>query len=456
MKDVEAHNLEDNNVKPPIGSKSIQHYTRKESGMDKPDEPTALHNNPWCAFAGLISDKFHPEIAQSRVLKIEFENIDTVICQIYSFDSSSHSGENYPSEYRHNSLFNEYTIEQIRKNPKFDKKEKRYSVGLPWKQGYEKTRQVLDPTDLQSYAFNQIHSLKRYGLKIFIAILLYFYLDDFLSSVKDTNRAKEIKEKLSEALTIEVLALTKQENSFLKLYDLTQPSPLSQQTRLESSVEQMENGEADRSELPRSCQPPIENPLKLQDSDDKDHDPTVGELSEKINNSFATGEGIMEEFIKNLENKILRAGFSYKNYTFYVRVREKLFKSVNNKSQLLNWIASIYETLRFVGLYVLLGKILIQELQQFKLGCKYPVPKNFKKELRKGKNVPQFRKLTIPHWTKSLTVENSVSTLITFCDASAIGHEAVTYVRKNVRRNKSNSLVSFLFSKVMWYQQMSC
>ena len=76
MKDVEAHNLEDNNVKPPIGSKSIQHYTRKESGMDKPDEPTALHNNPWCAFAGLISDKFHPEIAQSVISTLfSLENV---------------------------------------------------------------------------------------------------------------------------------------------------------------------------------------------------------------------------------------------------------------------------------------------------------------------------------------------------------------------------------------------
>ena len=616
MKDVEVHDLEDNNVELLIGSKFIRHYMGKESRMGKPDEPIAIHTDFGWAIAGPIpdSDEFHPEIAQLGVSQIELENLDALIRQMYRHDFLSRPGEDFPSEYRHNSQFDEYTIEQIRETIKFDKKEKRYSVGLPWKHGREKTRQVFEQTDFRSYALNRTHRLKRklekdktlldgsfaqvqenldngyskiitdesappespvcylanhialhdekpgkfrvcqdaagkvngkclndflltgpdvmnalfgiilrfrqhqvvlsadvkdffyrilmdkkdrsaarffwwkdksmeeiivietmchlfglasspsisnlilqyhgskikekYGLDIFICILLYFYVDDFLSSIKNVKRAKEIKEKLTDALAIGGFVLTKWKSNFPELNDPTPPSSLSQQTQPESSVEPMEKGEADRSESPRSSQPPTQNPSESEDDDDEDYDLTEEELTEKINNSFATGEESMEEFTKDLGNKILGVGYSYENDTLYVRVREKLFKPVNTKSQLLSWIASIYDPLGFVGPYVLVGRILFQELQQLKLGWKDPVPENFKKDFEKWrKNVLQLRKLTIPRWTSSLAMEDSVSRLIIFCDASAKGYGAVAYVRRNVRGNESNCLVSFLVSK---------
>ena len=101
---------------------------------------------------------------------------------------------------------------------------------------------------------------------------------------------------------------------------------------------------------------------------DETNDGDEEDLQEEIEAAFDPEGETMEGFTKDLGNKILGVGYSYEEDCLYVRVREKLFKPVETKKQLLSWISSIYDPLGLISPYMLKGRILFQLVTKDKLG----------------------------------------------------------------------------------------
>ena len=116
-----------------LGSRFLIHFAGKEIRKGKVDEPIAILTELGWAIAGPIPDveNYNLEIAQMGVTRVELSNIDKMIRQMYRHDFISRPGEDFPAEYTHSSQFDEFSMEQIRETVKFDKKEMRYSVGIP-------------------------------------------------------------------------------------------------------------------------------------------------------------------------------------------------------------------------------------------------------------------------------------------------------------------------------------
>ena len=83
------------------------------------------------------------------------------------------------------------------------------------------------------------------------------------------------------------------------------------------------------------------SPIKAEIIDIDDEHVESGDLQEELKAAFKEGEAERQGFTKDLGNKILGVGYNYEEDSLYVRVREKLFKPVETKRQLLSWISSI-------------------------------------------------------------------------------------------------------------------
>ena len=162
MNDVVVNDLEENDIGVLLGSRFLIHFAGKEIRKGKVDEPIAILTELGWAIAGPIPDveNYNLEIAQMGVTREELSNIDKMIRQMYRHDFISRPGEDFPAEYTHSSQFDEFSMEQIRETVKFDKKEMRYSVGIPWRLGREETRKILARTDTWSYALNRTKKLR--------------------------------------------------------------------------------------------------------------------------------------------------------------------------------------------------------------------------------------------------------------------------------------------------------
>ena len=160
-----------------------------------------------------------------------------------------------------------------------------------------------------------------------------------------------------------------------------------------------------------------------------------GCLKDEIEHAFNDETGTMSEFIKDLGGKVLGLGYNFEDDVLYVRVREKLFREVKLKRQLLSWICQIYDPLGFVCPYVLKGRILMQKLNlQTEIDWNDPVPEDTLKEFTKWKNkVNYLREYKIMRWTSKLGMEDSTSKLLIFCDASKDGYGIVAYLRRELK-----------------------
>ena len=641
MKDVVINDLEDNSVGILLGTRFIRHFFGGETRQGEIDEPIAIHTDFGWVVAGPVPDtvEFNPQIAQLGVTETELENIDRLIRYMYAHDFLIRKDERFPPEYTHNSQNDNFAVEQLQETVTFDKKEGRYSVGLPWTHGRLATKEIFDNTDFYAYASNRTRNLRRklekdpilkegsfaqveenlangyskiitdlssgpdspvcylachvalhpdkpgkfrvcqdaagkvdgkclndfllkgpdvmnslfgiilrfrqhkvvlsadikdffyrilldekdrasarffwykdrtmkeliviealchlfgftsspgvatvilqmhgtamreeYGLDVMIAILLQFYVDDYLASLSSVEKARVMKEKLTEALKKGGFHLTKWRSNIPELND-PEPTPPPNFDQEEDQIEKKTSGEEDvPMEVLSDEEYPSPSITDLDDDENEDRFKETEELQDELTAAFQNhdqGEKIANEFTKDPGNKILGVGYDYESDQLYVRVKEKLFGPIDTKRDLLSHIASIYDPLGFVGPYILVGRILFQELnlaQKIKQSkekgpeVKGPVGKKSKmnpwnekvpgdilaKFEKWRKDIILLRNLKIPRWTSRLGMEDSVSKLILFCDASCKGYGMVAYVRRNVRDNEENVMVSFLASK---------
>ena len=79
---------------------------------------------------------------------------------MFRHDFIKRPGEDFPAEKKHDSQFDEFSLEQIRETVTFDENLGRYSTGMPWRYGREKTKEIFAKTDFWGYAMNRTKKLR--------------------------------------------------------------------------------------------------------------------------------------------------------------------------------------------------------------------------------------------------------------------------------------------------------
>ena len=610
MNDVVINEIDDKSVGILLGSRFIRHYFGKQVRLGKNDEPIALLTDFGWVVVGPMPDNesYNPEISQIGVTKDEIENLDKMIRRMYRHDFLSRPDEEFPSEYCHNSQYDDYAVEQMKESVTFDKKLGRYSCGLSWKYGREKTKEMFSKINTWSYCVNRTERLKiklqknpalragafeqvraniangytkvitdltahpespvcylashialhddkpgkfrvcqdaagkidgvslnsclltgpdnlnslvgiilrfrrrrvvlsadikdffyrilmdvkdraacrfmwwedetmtttqiieglchlfglasspgiantllarhaseireRFGLAVFIAIMIQMYVDDYLDSLDTVEQAKEMKSKLTEAMALGGFQLTKWKSNFSELND---PSPTIPTQNTEPEVDATtaaEKGDRWRgSDLKEANNSPSQPTPEEPENDDP---PTP----EEIKAAYETDQGDINEFVKETGSKVLGVGYDFDTDMMYVRVREKQFKTVTTKSQLLSWIASIYDPLGYIAPYSLKGRQFLQQISDGDIGWKDKVPDEILGPFTKWKNkINHLKNLKIPRWTSKLGMEDSIAKLVIFCDASILGYGIVVYIRRCLKGDNPKVHLAFLMSK---------
>ena len=642
MKDVVINDLDHDNVGILLGSRFIRHFFGKEVRMGEPHEPIALLTNFGWVVTGPIPEmiKYNADVASLTVNEKELQNIDRMIRRMYMHDFISRPDEEFPAEYCHNSQYDAYAIEQVKQTIKYDEKEGKYSVGLPWTYGRAKTKEIFDQQNFYGYALNRTIKLKqkfmkdpvlregsfkqveenlkngyteiindltahpegpvcymachvalhddkpgkfrvcqdaagkvnghclngyllsgpdtlnslfgivlrfrrhkyvlsadikdffyrvmmdvkdraacrflwftdetmtqmqvyqglchlfglasspsianlvlshharkmreKYGLQVMVAMMIAFYVDDYLQSMRTVEEARVMKRDLTQACLEGGFHLLKWKSNIKELNDPIPPPPPPPPPKQESdnggdapdglptpstALGDPPESDAETENLERISAPSTTR----EDAPDFDEfeqysDEQLEELSDQIDNAFKNGDAgtYMGSFTKDLGDKVLGTGYDFEEDVLYIRVREKLYRDINTKRQLLSWISQIYDPLGIISPYILKGRIFFQQVNLEGTKWNENVSEGILKEFSKWKaKVIHLRNYKIPRWTSTLGMEDSVSKLIIFSDASKVGFGVVAYTRRELKGSPDQSQlteicnvhISFIMSK---------
>ena len=630
MEDVVINDLDHDNVGVLLGSRFIRHFFGKEVRMGEPHEPVALLTDFGWVVTGPIPEmiKYHQDVASLTVTEKELENIDKMIRRMYMHDFISRPDEEFPAEFCHNSQYDQYAIQQVKETIKYDKKEGKYSVGLLWKYGREKTKEIFDQQNFYGYALNRTVKLKqkfmkdpvlregsfkqveenlkngyteiindlsshpegpvcymachvalhddkpgkfrvcqdaagkvnghclngyllsgpdtlnslfgiilrfrrhkivlsadikdffyrvlmdikdraacrflwfvdesmtqmqvyqglchlfglasspsianlvlshhagkmreKYGIEVFVALMIAFYVDDYLQSMRTVEEARRMKVNLTKACLEGGFHLLKWKSNVAELNDPvpTPPPPPPNHQEPETVESESENSEEqpDGSPTPHPATGILPEVADEQDEYFDFSDDQLEELSDQIDNAFHHGDSgsFMGSFVKDLGDKVLGSGYDFEEDVLYIRVREKLYRDIHTKRQLLSWISQIYDPLGLISPYILKGRIFFQQVNMEGIKWNEEVPEGILKAFSKWKaKVIHLRNYKIPRWTSTLGMEDSVSKLMIFCDASSVGFGVVAYTRRELKGSPDQSNthevlkvhVSFIMSK---------
>ena len=161
MKDVELYDLKESHVGLLIGARFARHYMGKEIREGGEDEPIAILTDfGWC-IAGPISDKNSVvEIAQIDTFDGIKTDIERLILRMYRHDFMSRPGEEFPSEMKHPSREDEFSLEQIMGSMSHNAESGHYRCAIPWRHGREKTAEIFNKIDFLGYCRNRHRKLR--------------------------------------------------------------------------------------------------------------------------------------------------------------------------------------------------------------------------------------------------------------------------------------------------------
>ena len=276
---------------------------------------------------------------------------------------------------------------------------------------------------------------------VYSAIMDSFYVDDYTDSLRTVQLAKDMKENLTEALSLGGFQLCKWRSNVKHLSD---PPQVTTEPEVTSDAKAEPKSHDARWRKAARCIDGGDEEAEDKDEENDDENLT----SEKIQDLFTDQVGNISQILSDVRNeKILGVGYCYDTDVLYVRVGKLLDREVSTKKQALSWLATIYDPLGLVAPYTLKGRIIFQEINESGINWKDPIPKEILKKFNKWKStVGLLKELKIRRWTATPELTNKRSQLIIFCDASITGYGCVAYIRRH-DENEQNICVTFLLSK---------
>ena len=316
----------------------------------------------------------------------------------------------------------------------------------------------------------------RFPLDVYWAIIRAFYVDDLLSSQDTVEETFALKENLEKALKEGGFTILKWRSNIPGISEKAETLTIPPSSSTPSQMTQSGNGDAEVADsIPAATDetaatsglaaevnndandggrqtglaafmgPGSVPPPSSDDDEEAEHDlDAVSSLS----NSWECDQ--LKELLQEAPEKVLGVGLDYDTDMLTVRVREKLFKSVKTKSEVLSFIASVYDPLGLVAPYILKGRQFFQLINETAISWKDEVPDDILKPFLKWKeSVIHLRLIKIPRWTNPLGLRDCQSDLVIFCDASSVGYGYCAYVRRYLQGGSDRSSVSILFGKAL-------
>ena len=285
-----------------------------------------------------------------------------------------------------------------------------------------------------------------------------FYVDDCMLSVDDPEEGKMLKKHLSEAVERGGFQLLKWKSNCPEITnddDLSStPTPTaqvaetSQQDAANEAQMELTTHSNSAAAAEAATSPDSIDEDWIADINDED-EVSVAEVIEKsLKGEKGSGMDLASLVTPGLTDKLLGLGYDYTEDAFYIKLREKHGRKVATKAQVLSLIASVYDPIGMAGPFILKGRLMFQKINELEIKWREKVPEPLISEFNAWKeSIVHLKPLRVPRWTSVLGLEDSVSELICFSDASAEGYGCALYVRKGLKGGGSRYHVTFLLSK---------
>ena len=307
----------------------------------------------------------------------------------------------------------------------------------------------------------------KYPPNVAWAILNLMYVDDMLASTDTREEARELKENLTKALAeggFKILKwrsnipdLSEEADSVTTSFSAPSQEPANCDVNpsggalIGDDVTQKSEGiTLNPVEVRRlngqgaQNSPPGQPTLTLPIDGDEEMDPN--DLVSTLSNDWEVAQA--KELLNETPDKILGVGYDYETDEIAVRVKDKHFKNVSTKREVLSWISSVYDPLGIVAPYILKGRHFFQLINETGISWNDPVPEHILTPFNQWKDkVIHLRQLRIPRWTNPLGLENSKTELVTFCDAGCWGYGHCSYIRRSLQGGGDQISVSLLIGK---------
>ena len=317
---------------------------------------------------------------------------------------------------------------------------------------------------------------EKYPENVHNAMTNQTYVDDLLASVDTKDEAIELKQNLKRAFAEGGFEITKWDSNIPELSEKdsspislsvspSQASPersaadencSSSAEESRSPVEAMEidaaNGGGRQAGVDTACglpscqpTPPTDGTEQEQEEQQQEQENPIDMVS-SLSNQWELDQ--IKEFLHEIPEKILGVGYDYHTDEMAVRVKEKHFRTVNTKREVLSWISSVYDPLGIVAPYILKGRQFFQLINETGISWNDKVPDEILIPFNKWKDlIVHLRQIRIPRWTNPLGLEDCKSDLIIFCDSSATGWGHCSYVKRYLQGGSDRSSVSLLIGK---------
>ena len=98
---------------------------------------------------------------------------------------------------------------------------------------------------------------------------------------------------------------------------------------------------------------------------------------------------------------------------------------------MLRRVASIFDPIGLVAPFTLKGKLLLQESNELNTDFDHPHPEDLTERIKHWQgSMEGLSQVRVARCTSTTELENCLTDLIVFCDASCEGYGAVVYVRR--------------------------
>ena len=177
---------------------------------------------------------------------------------------------------------------------------------------------------------------EQFSMAVYLAIMLCFYVDDYLDSFRTIKEAREMKKDLTEALALGGFELVKWKSNFPDLNDvIVCPPQVPDLINPDLANFDHQHQESDSGRIAD-----VRDGEEVDDDDENangnsDIDPT--HLNEQIKNMFEDNQvGDLSDMLSDQTNeKVLGVGFLFEQDVLYNGIGKKLDREVRTKKELL-------------------------------------------------------------------------------------------------------------------------
>ena len=282
----------------------------------------------------------------------------------------------------------------------------------------------------------------KYGEFIYWEIMMKFYVDDYLTSVESVQKARDTKQQMTAALAEGGFSLCKWASNDDRV--LADDVVSSSQVPLELGPVASEGPGSAPTVAQATVDPeiePLHSPLSPAPETEEGEDIVMLEndmpsLSpqQKARQEEELFNEEMKGFVRpdlDASTKVLGVGYDKKKDLLFVRIPAQAEKEVFTMTDVLSIVSAYFDPLGISAPYVLEGKLIFQECVNRKLTWKEPLPQDLKERFMKWLATRDgLRQVSVPRWTSTWELGESLVDLCVYADASNEGYGASAYLRR--------------------------